>query len=77
MKGKGGVFMRAFLLVSAVKELASTALALLIAALAMYLGVKLLGKFAKFVIIVVTVILVLWFILSDNSILSGILPFGR
>jgi len=65
------------LYVETVKELAATALAILIAALAVYLGVRLLGKLAKFVIAVVVIVLILWFVLSDNSILSGLLPFGR
>ena len=65
------------LYVETVKELASTALAILIAALAVYLGVRLLGKFAKFVIAVVAIVLILWFVLSENSILAGVLPFRR
>lgn len=63
------------LFVETVKELATTALAILIAALAIYLGLKLLGKLAKFVIAVVVIVLILWFVLSEHSILAGVLPF--
>ena len=48
-------------------DIAYAALALLIAVLAVYLAVRLLGKLTKFVIIVVAVVLVIWLILSDNS----------
>ncbi|MBQ3482892.1 MAG: hypothetical protein IJA78_01820 [Clostridia bacterium] len=63
------------LFVETVKELATTALAILIAALAIYLGLKLLGKLAKFVIAVVVIVLILWIVLSEHSILAGVLPF--
>ncbi len=48
-------------------DLAYSALALLIAVLAIYLAVRLLGKLAKFVIIVVVIAAVAWFLLADAS----------
>lgn len=53
-------------------DIAYAALALLIAVLAIYLSARLLGKFAKFLITVVIVVLVLWFIFSEKSILQSI-----
>ena len=53
-------------------QLAHGAIALLIAALAIYLSLRLLGKIAKFVIVVVVIAVVLWFVLSDNSILQSV-----
>ena len=53
-------------------QLAHGAIALLIAVVAIYLALKLLGKIAKFVIIVVVIALVLWFVLSDHSIFQTI-----
>ena len=47
-------------------ELARGALALLIAALAIYLSLKLLGKIAKFVIIVIIIAVVLYFIFTTD-----------
>ena len=52
-------------------DIAYAALALLIAALAIYLALRLLGKLAKFVIFVVVAALVLWFFLSDHSIVKS------
>ena len=48
-------------------DLAYSALALLVAVLAIYLAVRLLGKLAKFVIIVVVIAAVAWFLLADTS----------
>ena len=59
-------------------DIAYAALALLIAVLAFYLVLRLLGKIAKFivsVIILVAVVAVLWFIFSDHGMAQGILPF--
>ena len=51
-------------------SIAYGALALLIAVLAIYLALRLLGKIAKFVIFAVVVALVLWFIFSDQSVVK-------
>ena len=51
-------------------SVAHGALALLIAALAVYLALKLLGRIAKFVIGAAVVGVVLWFLISDNSLLQ-------
>ena len=59
--------MEAFLI-----QVAHGAVAILVAVLAIYLSLKLLGKIAKFVIGAVVIGLVVWFLLSDNSILQGI-----
>ena len=50
--------------------IAYAALALLIAVLAIYLALRLLGKIAKFVIFAVVVILLLWFVFSDHSVVQ-------
>ena len=58
---------------SVLVEVARSAIALLIAALAIYLSLRLLGKIAKFfvtVIILVVVAVVLYLIFSDHSILQ-------
>jgi hypothetical protein len=59
--------MEAFLI-----QVAHGAVAILVAVLAIYLSLKLLGKIAKFVIGAVVIGLVVWFLLSDNSILQSI-----
>ena len=51
-------------------DIASAALAILVAVLACYLALRLLGKLAKFLITVVVIVLVVWFVFSDNSVLS-------
>ena len=53
-------------------QLANGAVALLIAALAIYLSLRLLGKIAKFAIALIVIAVVLWFVLSDNSILQSV-----
>lgn len=53
-------------------QVAHGAVAVLISLLAIYLSIKLLGKIAKFVIGVILIALVLWFLLSDNSILQTV-----
>jgi hypothetical protein len=53
-------------------QVAHGAVAVLVALLAVYLSLKLLGKIAKFVIGAVLVALVLWFLLSDNSIMQTV-----
>ncbi|MBE6604146.1 MAG: hypothetical protein E7639_00365 [Ruminococcaceae bacterium] len=55
-------------------DVAIAAVAILVAILAVYLAMRLLGKLAKFAIGVIVVALVLWFVFSDNSFLSDILP---
>ena len=52
------------------------AIAVLIAVLAAYLAIKLLGKIAKYVIIGVVVAFVLWFLFSDHSILQMMSGLG-
>ena len=52
------------------------AIAILIAVLAAYLAIKLLGKIAKYVIIGVVVAFVLWFLFSDHSILQMMSGLG-
>ena len=54
-------------------DIAYGALALLVALLVIYIALRLLGKFAKFVIILAVIALVLWFILSDHSILATLI----
>ena len=54
-------------------DIAYAALALLIAVLAIYLSIRLLGKLAKFVIFAAVVVLVLWFLFSEKSILQSLL----
>ena len=53
-------------------QVAHGAVAVLVALLAVYLSLKLLGKIAKFVIGAVLIALVLWFLLSDNSIMQTV-----
>lgn len=54
-------------------DLSWAALAVLVAVLAIYLALRLLGKFAKLLITVVVVLLVLWFLFSNHSILQYLL----
>ena len=53
-------------------QIAKGAVALLIAVVAIYLAIKLLGKIAKFVIVVVIIALIVWFVLSNPEILGKI-----
>ena len=55
-------------------DVAVASVAVLVAILAVYLSMRLLGKLAKFVIGVIVVALVLWFVFSDSSFLSDLLP---
>ena len=55
-------------------DVAIAAVAVLIAILAVYLALRLLGKLAKIAIGAIIVALVLWFLFSDSSFLSDILP---
>ena len=54
-------------------DLAYASLAVLVAVLAIYLALRLLGKFAKWLITVVVIVLVLWFLFSNHSILQYLL----
>ena len=54
-------------------DLSWAALAVLVAVLAIYLALRLLGKFAKLFITVVVILLVLWFLFSNHSILQYLL----
>ena len=53
--------------------LAAVEVALLVALLVVYIALRLLGKFAKFIITLAVVGLVLFFILSDHSILGTLM----
>lgn len=53
-------------------NLARGAIALLVAAIAIYFTFKLLGKLAKFVITVIIVAAVLWFLFSNPEIVAYI-----
>ena len=57
-------------------DIAIAAVALLVTVLAIYLSLKLLGKIAKFMIVVVVVVAVGWFLFSDNSILQSVTAIG-
>ncbi len=57
-------------------DIATAALAVLIAVLACYLALRLLGKLAKFLITVVIIVLVVWFVFSDHSILRDYINLG-
>lgn len=56
-----------------ITEIARAAVALLIAVLAIYLSVRLLGKLAKFIITLVVIAFVLWLIFADSSFLSNMI----
>ena len=53
-------------------QLAHGGITLLIAVIAIILALRLLGKLAKLVIVAVIVAVVLWFLLSNNSILQSV-----
>ena len=52
--------------------LAHGAIALLIAAIAIYLALKLFGKMAKFLITLIVIAVILWFVLSNPEVLAWI-----
>ena len=58
-------------------DIAVAAVALLVTVLAIYLSLKLLGKIAKFVIVVVVIAAILWFLFSDHSILQSLGALGE
>ena len=63
------MFLAHMLMLGGVAEFAKSAIAVLIAILAIYLSIRLLGKLAKFVIMVIVFVVVIWF-LSNSGILA-------
>ena len=57
------------------KDIASTALSILVAVVVIILAVKLLGKLAKFVIILAVLGLIAWLFFSGNSIVANAFGF--
>lgn len=55
--------------VELLKNIGTMTVGVLIAILAVYLSLKLLGKFAKLAIGIVIFVVVLWLVFSDNSVL--------
>ena len=60
------------LAITSVVDFAKSAVAVLVAILAIYLSLRLLGKLAKFVISIVVLVFVIWF-LSNSGILGQII----
>ncbi len=60
---------------SVLTDVAFAAIALLVAVLAIYLAIRLLGKLAKFVIILVLIGLAAWLVFSDKSFLHPYFDF--
>ena len=60
-----------------ITDIAYAALALLIATLAVYLSLKLMGKLAKFLIILIVIGVVVWFLFSDHSFVQSLLELAR
>lgn len=56
-------------------DVAFAAIAFLVAVLAIYLAIRLLGKLAKFVIILVLLVLAAWLVFSDKSFLHQYFDF--
>lgn len=56
-------------------DVAFAALAVLITVLAIYLAIRLLGKLAKFIIILVLIGLAVWLVFSDKSFLHQYFDF--
>lgn len=54
-------------------DIATSALAILVAVLAIYLAFRLLGKVAKFVVTAVVIVVVAWFLFSNNGALGDII----
>ena len=54
-------------------DVAIGAVALLVTVLAIYLAVRLLGKLAKFFVIVIVIAFVLWLVFADGSPLDGVI----
>ena len=53
-------------------SVAISAVSVLVALIAVYLSLRLLGKIAKFVVIAVVIALLVWLFVADNSILNTI-----
>ncbi|MBR2011259.1 MAG: hypothetical protein IKA06_05905 [Clostridia bacterium] len=58
-------------------DIATSAVAVLVTVLAIYLAIRLLGKLAKFFIMIVVVVFLIWLFFSDNSFLSEVLSVAR
>ncbi len=58
-------------------DIAISAVAVLITVLAIYLAMRLLGKLAKFFIVIIVVVFVIWLLLSDSSFLNEIISTVR
>lgn len=56
-------------------SVAISAVSVLVALIAVYLSLRLLGKIAKFVVIAVVIALLVWLFVADNSILNTIKDF--
>jgi len=56
-------------------NLAYAAIALLVASLAVYISVRLLGKLAKFLIFILVAVVVVRFVISDNSAIQNAVQF--
>ena len=58
-------------------DVAIGAVALLVTVLAIYLALRLLGKLAKFFVIVIVIAFVLWLVFADGSPLDGVILSAR
>jgi hypothetical protein len=58
-------------------DIATSAVAVLITVLAIYLAMRLLGKLAKFFITIIVVVFVIWLLVSDSSFLNEIISTVR
>ena len=58
-------------------DIATSAVAVLITVLAIYLAMRLLGKLAKFFIMIIVVVFVIWLLVSDSSFLNEIISTVR
>lgn len=58
-------------------DIATSAVAVLVTVLAIYLAMRLLGKLAKFFIMIIVVVFLIWLFFSDSSFLSEIISTVR
>ncbi|MBR2464577.1 MAG: hypothetical protein IKB41_03995 [Clostridia bacterium] len=58
-------------------DIATSAVAVLITVLAIYLAMRLLGKLAKFFIMIIVVVFLIWLFFSDSSFLSEIISTAK
>ncbi|MBR2311899.1 MAG: hypothetical protein IKA46_01245 [Clostridia bacterium] len=58
-------------------DIATSAVAVLITVLAIYLAIRLLGKLAKFFIMIIVVVFLIWLFFSDSSFLSEIISTAK